>query len=101
MRATINRRWKLRAIPQPAIIETEIALRQRHAAGIEPVGDIDIMFGKHGRDRAAQQGGIMARHRGDDQHLGVGPAQGRLAGAADCHAVAVGSRWRRMDAGGL
>ena len=40
-----------------------------HGAGIHPVGDVDVVMRQHGFDRAAQQRGIVARHRRDDQQL--------------------------------
>ncbi len=51
------------------VVEIERALRQRHHARIDPVGDVDVVIGQKGFDRAAQQRGVMARHRRDDQKL--------------------------------
>ena len=57
------------------VVEIEAALRQRHHARVHPVGDVDVVVGQEGFDRAAQQRGVVARHRRDDQHLGLRPAR--------------------------
>ena len=51
------------------VVEIEAPLLERHQLGVAPVGDEDVVAGKHPLDRAAQQGRIMARHRRDDQQL--------------------------------
>ena len=53
------------------IVEIETADGDRHVARVVPVGDVDIVLGQHGLNRAAQQRGVVARHRRDDQHLRV------------------------------
>ena len=49
----------------------------RHLAGVEPVGDVDVVVGQHVADGAAQQRGVVAGHRRDDQHLRVARAPRR------------------------
>ena len=53
------------------VVEVEITVAQRNVARVDPVGDVDVVLGQHVGDRAAQQRGVVARHRRDDQHLGV------------------------------
>ena len=53
------------------VVEIEEAFGERHHARIGPVGDVDVMSGQEGLDRAAQQGRVMSRHRRDDQQLGL------------------------------
>ena len=53
------------------IIQIETARRHRHKAGVDPIGDIDFMGLDEGFDRAAQQRGVMARHRRDNQQFGL------------------------------
>ena len=48
------------------IVEIELARRQGHHARIDPVGDVDVMRLQELLDRAAQQRGVMARHRRHD-----------------------------------
>ena len=57
------------------VVEIEAALGHRHHARVDPVGDVDVVVGQEGLDRAAQQRGVVARHRRDDQHLGLRPAR--------------------------
>ena len=51
------------------IVEIEATVGQRHQLRVAPVGDVDVCDRQHPLDRAAQQRGIMARHRRDDQQL--------------------------------
>src|SRR3546814_19396240 len=46
-----------------------MALFRRHQLGVTPVGDVDVLARQHPLDRAPQQRGEMARHRGHDQHF--------------------------------
>ena len=51
------------------IIEIEAPFGERHHARIDPFRDVDIVIGQESLDRAAQECGVMARHRRDDQQL--------------------------------
>ena len=55
------------------VVEVEIAVGERHFAGIGPVGDVDVVLGEQRLDRATQQGGEVAAHRRHQQNLGVAP----------------------------
>ena len=55
------------------VVEIEAARGDRHHPRIDPVGDVDVVVGQERLDRAAQQRGVVARHRRDDQHLGLRP----------------------------
>ena len=57
------------------IVEIETALRQRHHARVDPVGDVDVVIGQERLHRAAQQRREMARHRRDDQQPRLRPAR--------------------------
>ena len=48
--------------------EVEGPHADRHHARIDPVGDVDITVGQQADDGLAQQCGIVARHRRDQQH---------------------------------
>ena len=50
--------------------QTEASRGDGNIPGIGPVGDIDVEIGEERRDRAAQQGRVMARERRDDQQRG-------------------------------
>ncbi len=52
------------------VVEVEAALDDRHVAGVDPVGDVDVVVLQEGLHRAAQQGGEVARQGRDDQHRG-------------------------------
>ena len=52
------------------IVEIEPPFRPRNQLRVAPVGNIHLMLGQHAFHRAAQQRGIMARHRRHDQQLG-------------------------------
>jgi hypothetical protein len=56
------------------IVEAEHAFRQRHHARIAPFGDVDIVIGQERFDRAAQERGVMARQRRNDEKSGLLPA---------------------------
>ena len=58
------------------VVEVEPAVGDRHHAGIDPVGDVDIGARQQGFDGAAQERGIVPRHRCDDQNLRTGPFVG-------------------------
>ena len=49
------------------IVEIEVALGHGNHPGVDPVADIDVSTRQQRLDCAAQQCGIVARHRGDDQ----------------------------------
>ena len=53
------------------VVEIEMPVGHGHGARVGPVGDVDVMAGQKGFDRAAQQRRIMAGHRRDDQQLGL------------------------------
>jgi hypothetical protein len=72
------------------VVEVEPPFRQRHVAGVDPVGDVDVMFRQHRLDRAAEQGGEMAGHRRDDQNLGIAAPFRRIGVAAEMQQVAKG-----------
>ena len=50
------------------VVQREMALRQRHQAGVHPVGDVDLVVFEHGFYGVTQQCGVVARERRDDQH---------------------------------
>ena len=50
------------------VVQVELALGQRHHAGVLPVGDVDLVAFQHGAHGVAQQRGVMARQRRHDQH---------------------------------
>ena len=57
------------------VVQAEIAVDDRDDPRVRPVGDVDVAMGQEGRDRAAQERRVMARHRRDDQELRLlGPA---------------------------
>ena len=70
------------------IVEIETAFRQRHHAGIDPVGDIDVVIGQERFHRAAQQRGEMARHRRDDEQPRLRPARRVLEDALEMDELA-------------
>ncbi len=53
------------------VIEVEPSILQRYIARIAPVGDPNVMARKHPLHCAAKQRRVMARHRRDDQQLGL------------------------------
>ena len=53
------------------IIKIELAFLHGNHAGIDPVGDVDIRIRHQCFHRAAQQRGVMAGHRRDDQDLRI------------------------------
>ena len=55
------------------VVEVEIAVGERHFAGIGPVGDKDVVLGQQRLDRTAQQGGEVTAHWRHHQNLGVAP----------------------------
>ena len=54
------------------VVEIECAADRRNHAGVDPVGDVNIVMRQHRLHGSAQQRGIVARHRRDDQHLVLG-----------------------------
>ncbi|MNX34476.1 hypothetical protein D3C86_647210 [compost metagenome] len=53
------------------VVQMERTGRQRHHAGVDPVGDIDVMGGQQRAHGVAQQRGVVAGQRGDQQNLRV------------------------------
>ena len=51
------------------VVEVEAPVRKRHHAGIDPLGDVDVMVRQERLDRAAQQRRVVARHRRDDEQF--------------------------------
>ena len=58
------------------ILDVEASFAHRDVARVVPIGDPELAIGQQALHGRAQQGGVMARHGGDQQH----PA--RLLGAA-------------------
>ncbi len=65
------------------VVEIERAVRQRHHAGVDPFGDVDVVVGQEALDRAAQQRRVVARHRRDDQQPRLRPARRMLERALE------------------
>ena len=65
------------------VVEIEAAFRHRHRAGVAPIGDVDVVVGQKRFHRAAQQRGVMARHRRDDQQFRLRPARHVRKGALE------------------
>ena len=57
------------------VVQIERAFAQRHHLRVPPIGDVDVMPRQHPLHGAAQQRGVVPRHRRYDQ-------QSRLAGDA-------------------
>ena len=53
------------------VVEIELAVGQRHLAGVAPVGDVDVGIGQQRLDRAAQQRRVVAGHRRHDEEARV------------------------------
>ena len=51
------------------VVEIEAAARERHHAGVDPFGDVDVVVRQERLDGAAQQRRVVAGHRRDDQQL--------------------------------
>ena len=67
------------------VVQVEFAFLQRHEAGVLPVGDVDLVVLEHGAHRVAQQRGVVAGQRRNDQHgrLALEPRQrGGIVGEA-------------------
>ena len=76
--ARLAHRHQVRARAQPldegdhvfdVLVQAEAAFRQRHIAGVVPVGDVHVVVGEHGARGVVQQCGEVARQRRHDQHL--------------------------------
>ncbi len=65
------------------VVEIEAALGERHHARVDPFGDVDVVIGQEGFDRAAQQRRIVARHRRHDQQLRLRPPRHVAEGALE------------------
>jgi hypothetical protein len=48
--------------------QVERAVGHRHHAGVDPVGDVDVLVRQQRAHGVAQQRGVVARQRRDDQH---------------------------------
>ena len=46
----------------------ELAIRQRHQAGIFPIGDVDLVVFQHGFDGVTQKSCVVARQGRNDQN---------------------------------
>ena len=55
------------------VVEIEAPVGERHHAGIDPFGDVDVVVRQERLDGAAQQRRVVARHRRDDQQFGLRP----------------------------
>ena len=67
------------------VMEIKPAIQDRHVAGIGPVGDIDLVILQKGLHGSAQEGRIVTRHRGHDQHdrfLACTPRAAHVGGVA-------------------
>jgi hypothetical protein len=53
------------------VVEVEGAVRHRHHAGVDPVGDVDVLVRQQGAHGVAQQRGVVPRQWGDHQHGGL------------------------------
>ena len=51
------------------VVEIEAPFGERHHAGIDPFGDVDVVVRQERLDGAAQQRRVVARHRRDDQQF--------------------------------
>src|ERR1700758_4657163 len=51
------------------VLEREVAVLELDVARVDPVGDKDRVVAQQGPNRAAQKGGEVAGHRGDEEHL--------------------------------
>ena len=56
------------------VVEVEAPRSEGHIACVRPVGDEDVVLGQHRLDRAAQQRGVVPRHRRHDEDLRVADA---------------------------
>jgi hypothetical protein len=50
------------------VVQAERALGRRYHARVDPVGDVDLVVAQQRAHGVAQQRGMVAGHRGDDQH---------------------------------
>ena len=78
------------------VVEIEPPLEQRHAARILPVGDVDLVIGKEGLDRAAQQRREVPRHGGNEQEARVGGGATRIDVALEVDEAAEGMLPRHL-----
>ncbi len=67
------------------VVEVEAARLERHLAGVDPVGDRDVVAGQQRRHGVAQQRGVVAGHRRDHEHARLvrRGARAELAEAAE------------------
>ena len=77
------------ARPQPMmdgdqVVDVVVEVEGPSATGTmrasDPVGDVDVVVGEHGGDGAAQQRGVVAGHRRDDEQLRLAGAVGQRLG---------------------
>ena len=72
------------------VVEIEAALRNRHHARVDPLGDVDVVVGQEALDGAAQQRRVMPRHRRDDEQARLRTARQVLEGALEMQQAAEG-----------
>ena len=72
------------------VVEVEASGGEWHVAGVGPIRNVNVMLRQHGLDGAAQQRRVMARHRCDDQNLGVVALSAFGLVAAEMNEVAEG-----------
>jgi hypothetical protein len=72
------------------IVEIEAAVRQRHHARVDPLGEVDVMVGQKALDGAAQQCRIMPRHRRHDEEARLRPARRMLERTLEMQQAAEG-----------
>ena len=64
------------------VVEIEAPFGERHHAGVDPFGDVDVVIRQERLDRAAQQRRVVAGHRRDDQQLRLRPPRRRARARA-------------------
>ena len=57
------------------VVQIEPARRERDEAGIDPVGEVEVVIGQEPLDGVAQERCVVARERSDHQHLRVAAAR--------------------------
>ena len=77
------------------VVKAEATLVQRHIAGIGPVADVDVVVLQEAAHGAAQQGRMVARQRGHDQHGG-----GRAGLAGGGQGLGIAAEAPQLDPGG-
>ena len=72
------------------VVKVEGGGGERHHPRIHPVGDVDLVIGQERLDRAAQQRGVVARHRRHHEHFRPGALM-RLQRALEIDQLAEGA----------